>query len=189
MQENLIESLVTKMAEEVKAQPVSTYSAPKPPMPKSPIYKPVARPTVVGLGGKKRYTVADYPLMEKHQNIVKTPTGKPLSAITLEAVKAGDITPEDVRISPEMLLNQADIAESAGKVQVAENLRRASEMIAIEDDIVIQMYDMLRPNRATKQQLTEMAETLKTKYHADRLAQLVTEACAVYEKRGILLKG
>jgi len=184
MQENLIDSLVAKIAEEVKGQTVNGYSAPKP-----PVQTPTFRPQPTYVGGKKRYTVADYPLMEKHRDIVKTPTGKPLSDITLDAVSKGQVTVDDVRISPEMLLNQADIAESAGKVQIAENLRRAAEMIAIEDDVVIKMYDMLRPNRATKEQLMEMAQTLKTKYRADRLAQLVTEACEVYEKRGILLKG
>ncbi len=197
MQENRIDSLVAKVAEEVKGQSATGYTAPKPPVQNNFTQRPylsnsyTRQPqTKATFGGfKKRYTIADYPLLEKHPEIVVAPTGKPLSAITLDAVKAGDVTPEDVRISPEMLLNQADIAESAGKRQIADNLRRAAEMIAIEDDVVIQMYDMLRPNRATKQQLLDLAETLKTKYQANRLAQLVTEACAVYEKRGILLKG
>ena len=61
-------------------------------------------------------------------------------------------------------------------------------MTAIEDDVVIKMYDMLRPHRATKEQLLEMADTLRSKYGAQKLAELVSEACAVYEKRGILLK-
>lgn len=180
MQENIIDSLVAKIAAEVKGQqaapaPASNASAPK----------AAVQPAVKADG---RYTVADYPLMEKHKDIIKTPTGKSVGDITLDALTKGKVEIEDVRISAEMLRNQADIAESAGKRQIAQNLRRASEMTAIEDDVVIKMYDMLRPNRATKEQLLEMADTLRNKYRAHQLAELVSEACAVYEKRGILLK-
>ena len=69
--------------------------------------------------------------------------GKSISEISLDAVSKGNVSVEDVRISAQMLQNQADIAESAGKKQIAENLRRAAEMTAIEDDVVIKMYDML----------------------------------------------
>lgn len=188
MQENLIDSLVAKIAEEVKGNQAPAPSAPKATAPKAESKTAVERkagPAAAKTGG---YTVADYPLMEKHRDIIKTPTGKDISEITLDALVHGDVTVEDVRISAQMLKNQADIAESAGKKQIAENLRRAAEMTAIEDDVVIKMYDMLRPNRATKEQLTEMAQTLQDKYRAPMLAQLVSEACAVYEKRGILLK-
>jgi propanediol dehydratase small subunit len=87
-----------------------------------------------------------------------------------------------------MLLNQAQIADSAGKTQVAENFRRAAEMTGVPDDQVIHMYDMLRPNRSTKQQLQELADTLKNQYNAVLCAKLVSDAMAIYEKRGILLK-
>ena len=192
MQDNLIDSLVAKIAQEVKGQAAAAASAPKPEKPSVTKQTQSAAEDgskkIESVSANGRYTVADYPLMEKHRDIIKTPTGKPLADVTLDAVSDGRIDIEDVRISAEMLLNQADIAESAGKRQIAENLRRAAEMTVIEDDVVIKMYDMLRPNRATRQQLTEMAETLKNKYHAHRLAELVTEACEVYDKRGILLK-
>lgn len=113
-----------------------------------------------------RFTAADYPLLEKHPEVVRTPTGKPMEAITMEAVRSGAITGEDLRISRDMLLCQADVAESAGKKQMAENLRRAAEMTAVPDDKVIEMYDLLRPNRATKAQLEQMAATLENDYGA-----------------------
>ena len=137
--------------------------------------------------GEPGLTAADYPLMEKHPELVRTPTGKSMDAVTMEAVRRGEIQGEDLRISREMLLNQADIAASAGKTQVAENLRRAAELTGVPDDKVIEMYDMLRPNRATKKQLEQMAAILKDQYGAARCAELVLEAAAVYEKRGILL--
>ena len=86
-----------------------------------------------------------------------------------------------------MLLNQAQVAQSAGKRQMAENLKRAAELTGVPDDQVIRMYDMLRPNRATKQQLVELADTLENTYQAALCAKLVREATAIYEKRGILL--
>ena len=49
------------------------------------------------------------------------------------------------------------------------------------------MYDMLRPNRATKQQLEEIADILENTYQAALCAKLVREAMTIYEKRGILL--
>ena len=109
----------------------------------------------------------------------------------LDIYRDGDlaITGEDLRISRDMLLCQADVAESAGKKQMAENLRRAAEMPAVPDDKVIEMYDLLRPNRATKAQLEQMAATLENDYGAAMCARLVREALEIYEKRGILLPG
>ena len=188
MQDQLIDSLVAKIAADIKGE-ISAPAAPKSvakTTDKSKIETAAVKHPTASNGDK--YTVSDYPLMEKHSDIIKTPTGKSISEISLDAVSKGNVSVEDVRISAQMLQNQADIAESAGKKQIAENLRRAAEMTAIEDDVVIKMYDMLRPNRATKEQLAGMAETLRNKYHAPLLSQLVIEACAVYEKRGILLK-
>ncbi|MDD6235830.1 MAG: diol dehydratase small subunit [Clostridiales bacterium] len=187
MQDQLIDSLVAKIAADLKGES-SAPAAPKPVAQAAKVHTETAVPKASAASDGSKYTVADYPLMEKHSDIIKTPTGKSVSDISLEAVSKGNVSVEDVRISAQMLQNQADIAESAGKKQIAENLRRAAEMTAIEDDVVIKMYDMLRPNRATKEQLTEMAETLRNQYHAPLLSQLVSEACAVYEKRGILLK-
>ena len=83
----------------------------------------------------------------------------------------------------------ADIAQEAGKPAMGENLRRAAELTQVPDEEVIRMYDMLRPNRATKAQLLELAKTLETQYHAPMCAALVREAVEVYEKRGILKAG
>ena len=168
---DLIDELVEKITRDLKAkQAASPSSAPS-----------------AGAGGAGGYTTADYPFLEKHPDIVNTPTGKPVSAVTMEAVRSGEIQGEDLRISREMLLNQAQVAQSAGKRQMAENLKRAAELTGVPDDQVIRMYDILRPNRATKQQLVELADTLENTYQAALCAKLVREATAIYEKRGILL--
>lgn len=137
----------------------------------------------------ERYTQKDYPMLEKHRDAIRTPTGKTVDDITLENVLSGGVTMADVRISPEMLRAQADIAQDAGKPAMGENLRRAAELTNVPDSEVIRMYDMLRPNRSTKDQLWEMADTLENQYHAPMCACLVREAAGVYEKRGILKEG
>lgn len=132
-------------------------------------------------------TAADYPILQKHPDWVKTPDGRPVSQIDLSTIRRGEVENKDIRISREMLLIQAQVAESAGKTQVAENFRRAAEMTDVPDELVIQMYDKLRPNRATYEELCAMADTLENEYRAARCAKLVREAAAIYKKRGILL--
>ena len=132
-------------------------------------------------------TAADYPILQKHPDWVKTPDGRRVSSIDLSTIQRGEVENKDIRISREMLLTQAKVAESAGKPQVAENFRRAAEMTEVPDELVIQMYDKLRPNRATYEELRAMADTLETKYNAARCAKLVREAAEIYKKRGILL--
>ena len=57
----------------------------------------------------------------------------------------------------------------------------------VPDEVILEMYNKLRPNRSTKRELVEMAKELLEKYGAVHCAKLVMEAAQVYEKRGILL--
>ena len=165
-----VDELVSKIMDELKERQVTK----------------IQRPAVSGKSNG--FTAEDYPFLQKHPDIVRTPTDKPMSAVTMENVRSGEIDGNDLRISREMLLNQAQVAESAGKMQMGQNLRRAAELTGVPDDEVIRMYDMLRPNRATKAQLEEMAQTLEVTYNAALCAALVREAMTIYDKRGILLK-
>jgi len=128
----------------------------------------------------------DYPLATKRPELVKTPTGKSLSDITLEAVLKGEITPQDVRITPETLEMQAEIAEKVGRHQFARNLRRAAELTHIPDQRILEIYRALRPYRSTKEELLAIADELEQKYGARMNATLVREAAEVYERRGRL---
>lgn len=128
----------------------------------------------------------DYPLATKRPELVKTPTGKSLSDITLEAVLKGEITPQDVRITPETLEMQAEIAEKVGRPQFARNLRRAAELTQIPDQRILEIYRALRPYRSTKEELLAIADELEQKYGARMNAALVREAAEVYERRGRL---
>jgi propanediol dehydratase small subunit len=128
-----------------------------------------------------------YPLGENERNTITSKTGKRLDDITLDAVKAGAVTAEDIKISKEMLRRQGQVAMEADSAPMARNFERAAELVDVPDDVILNMYNMLRPNRATKAELLAMADELGTKYHAKTCAKLVLEAAEVYEKRGILL--
>ncbi|CDQ46466.1 MULTISPECIES: diol dehydratase small subunit [Mycolicibacterium] len=128
----------------------------------------------------------DYPLSVHRSDLLFTPTGKPFDAVTMDAVIAGDIEAADLRITPEALRLQAQIAEKAGRTQIGANMRRAAEMTAISDERVLQIYNALRPNASTKAELDAIADELLDTYNAEHLATLVREAAEVYERRDIL---
>ncbi|AIJ26009.1 coenzyme B12-dependent glycerol dehydrogenase small subunit [Amycolatopsis methanolica 239] len=130
----------------------------------------------------------DYPLAARRPELLKTPTGKRLDELTMAAVLAGEVAPEDLRIAPETLRLQAQIAERVGRPQLAQNFRRAAELTALPDELVLSIYNSLRPRASTKEQLGEIADELESKYSATLCAQLVREAADVYERRDILAR-
>lgn len=133
-----------------------------------------------------KLTVADYPLAEKRPELVKGRGGKPLEAITLDAVTAFEVTLDDLRVTPEALRRQAEIARDAGRATLAANFDRAAELCDVPQDFIMQVYELLRPGRATdKGPLLDAARTLRETYGASRMAAFVEEAAAVYERRGL----
>jgi propanediol dehydratase small subunit len=135
-----------------------------------------------------RVTTADYPLAEKSADRLKTPTGKRFSDVTLEAVMNGSVGPQDVRITPETLEMQAQVAESIGRKNLATNFRRAAELIVVPDQRILEIYNALRPYHSTKQELLAIAEELESKYNATISAAHIREAAEVGEARGRLKK-
>lgn len=131
-------------------------------------------------------TSKDYPLSINRPELVKTSTGKSLGDITIDNVMDGSIGAKDVRISPETLELQAQIAESVGRSSLAVNFRRAKELIAVPDTRILEMYNALRPFRSTKAELLKMADELEGQFNAKICASMVREAAEVYEKRGRL---
>ena len=130
--------------------------------------------------------VADYPLAEKRPELVKGRGGKPLEAITLDGVVSGDVTLDDLRITPEALRQQAEIARAAGRATLAANFERASELCEVPQDFIMAVYELLRPGRAKdKAPLLAAARTLRETYGAERMAAFVEEAATVYERRGL----
>lgn len=148
--------------------------------------EPQGGKTAPGVASKGLVPERDYPLSAKRPELIKTPTGKTLSDITLDKVLSGDVTPKDVSISPETLRMQAEIADGVGRNQFANNLRRAAELTAIPDARLLEIYNALRPNRSTKQELLAIAAEMETKYNAKINAAFVAEAAGVYERRNCL---
>ena len=134
----------------------------------------------------KTLTTKDYPIQEKHPELIKTPTNKTLDDITIDKVVSGDITSSDIRVAPDTLELQAQVAESAGRKALAKNLRRAAELTAVPDNRIIEVYNALRPNRSTKEELLAIASELEQQYPATINADFVREAAEVYAKRDIL---
>lgn len=134
----------------------------------------------------EKLTTKDYPIQEKHPELIKTPTNKTLDDITIDKVVSGDITSKDIRVAPETLELQAQVAESAGRKPLAKNLRRAAELTAVPDNRIIEVYNALRPNRSTKEELLEIADELEKQYQAKINADFIREAADVYAERDIL---
>ena len=128
-----------------------------------------------------------YPLGEHEADKITSKTGKRLNDITINEIKRGNVTADDIKISKEMLYAQGQVARSVDNEAMAKNFERASELVDVPDDVILAMYNKLRPNRSTKAELVAMANELETKYGAVNCAKFVKEAIAIYEKRGILL--
>lgn len=136
--------------------------------------------------GKRKLTVEDYPLIEKRPELVKTPTNRSVDELTLEGVMEGKVTNDDLKIRPETLYMQAEIAEDANRKAFAKNLRRAAELIPVPDEKLLEIYNALRPHRSTKEELLVIADELEDKYDSKINSALIREAAEVYEKRDIL---
>lgn len=128
-----------------------------------------------------------YPLGQNEADTITSRTGKKLSQITLDEVKRGNVTADDIKISAEMLKRQGQVAKEADNPQMEANFERAAELVNVPDSVILEMYNKLRPNRSTKRELVLMAQELLEKYQAPHCAKLVLEAAEIYEKRGILL--
>lgn len=137
-------------------------------------------------GGPRIRGIGDYPLAEKRPEIVKSARGKPLADLTLAAVEAGAVTLEDLRITPQALKDQAAIAEKAGRPTLGRNFARAAELVDVPQDVLLRIYELLRPGRARgKGDLLAAARELRDSYSAPIMAAFVEEAAEIYERRGL----
>jgi len=134
----------------------------------------------------KKLTIADYPLTETRPDRVRGKRGRALDQITLEAVLAGDVTMQDLQITPQALRDQAEIAADAGRATLALNFGRAAELVDVPQDLIMSTYELLRPGRArTRQELLDRAALLRDTYAAPTIAGFIEEAAEIYDKRGL----
>lgn len=138
---------------------------------------------------RRKLGTADYPLAEKRQDLVRTRKGRPLAELTLAAIEAGEVALEDLRITPQALRQQAEIATAAGRPTLGRNFDRAAELIDVPQDVILSIYELLRPGRAKgKADLLDAARLLRQSYKAEKMAAFIEEAAEVYERRGLFAK-
>jgi propanediol dehydratase small subunit len=134
----------------------------------------------------RKFSIADYPLAETQPENVIGPRGKALSDITLTAVTNGEVTMEDLRITPQALRAQAEISQAANRPTLAKNFNRAAELVNVPQDFIMATYELLRPGRAkSKRELMTAAHILRETYKAPAMAAFVEEAAEVYQQRGL----
>jgi propanediol dehydratase small subunit len=129
-----------------------------------------------------------YPLGARRPDLVRTPSGLRLDELTLEALRAGRLSPEDMRATPETLRRQSAVASAAGRAQLAESLDRAAELTGVPDEEILEIYSALRPGRSTPDELERWAERLEEVHRAPAAAAFVREARDVYEARGLFAR-
>ena len=112
-------------------------------------------------------------------------SGRSRDDLTLDALRGDELVIDDVRIHPDTLEHQAQVAEANGNPQLAANLRRAAELTSLPDSEVLAIYEALRPRRSSYDELTTLADSLAAR-GAERNAALVREAADVYARRGLL---
>ena len=106
--------------------------------------------------------------------------------ITLENVRLGKITAEDLTIRRDTLLQQARTADHEGYPQLARNFRRAAELTALPNDILLAAYEKLRPYRATYFELLALAQEIAARYDAPETGEYIRQAAEAYRGKGLL---
>jgi propanediol dehydratase small subunit len=114
-------------------------------------------------------------------------SGMNADEISVDDIRRGNVTLDDVRVHPDTLEHQAQVAENNENPQLAGNFRRAAELTALSDEEILQLYEALRPHRSTTQELRDIAKNLMVR-GAQRNAELFTQAADVYERRGLVKK-
>ena len=127
-----------------------------------------------------------YPVGEKQPERVRTRQGHALEDLTLGNLLAGEVSAADFAITGEGLRLQAEVAERAGRRNLAENLRRGAELVDVPGEELLKIYELLRPRRTGQAaELRAAATRLRANYQAEATARLLDEAAAAYERRGI----
>ena len=130
--------------------------------------------------------VRDYPLGTRRPDLVRTPSGRPLAELTLDALRDGSITAGDMCATPETIRRQAEVARAAGRAPLAENLERAAELAQIDTSTILDVYTALRPHRSSAAELEAWVARLDGELAAPLTAAFVREAATAYARRGLL---
>ncbi len=127
-----------------------------------------------------------YPLRDNAPDRLRAHSGRPLRDISPEAIAAGELNADDLRTHADALRQQAEIARDSGYPQLAANLLRAAELTNVPNDELLRIYDALRPERASYEELLRLADYLEDSYDAGENAAFIREAATVYRERNLL---
>ena len=127
-----------------------------------------------------------YPLRQRAADQLKSHSGRQLRDITADAIASSQLAAEDLRTHADTLRQQAKIAREGGFPQLAANLERAAELTHVPNDELLRVYDMLRPERATYDELQRLADYLESNYAAEQNAAFIRQAAQVYRERNLL---
>lgn len=116
----------------------------------------------------------------------KAPPRAPLQDLTIDNVRAGVIAAGDLTIRRETLLAQAAIAEQQGYPELSRNFRRAAELTAIPNDVLLETYEKLRPYRATYYELLSTSQEIAARYDAPETGEYIRHAAEAYRAKGLL---
>jgi len=137
---------------------------------------------------RRSFGIPDYPLAETCPAEVRGSRGLNLDELTLDRVASGEITMDDLRITPQSLSRQAEISRAAGRPTLSLNLERAAEMTALPQQLIMEIYELLRPGRAKSEaELISAAKLLRETYGKSKLAAFLEEAAEVYRRRGLYM--
>jgi propanediol dehydratase small subunit len=112
-------------------------------------------------------------------------SGRDSGELDLDRLAAEELDADDVRIHPDTLRAQAEVARAHANPQLAANFARAAELALLPEAEVLALYESLRPHRSTAGELETLADRLE-EVPAPLCADLVREAAAVYARRGLL---
>jgi len=112
-------------------------------------------------------------------------SGRSAEELTTDALAREELSTDDVRIHPDTLQAQADVAERHGNPQLAANFRRGAELARLSEAEVMALYEALRPHRSSAEELAALAGQLDQQA-APLCAALVREAAEVYDRRGLV---
>lgn len=130
--------------------------------------------------------MTQYPLRQNAADTLKSLSDRALTDITSDALRDGDLSADDLRTHGDTLRQQAQIAADAGYPQLANNLRRAAELTHVPNEEVLKIYEMLRPDRSSWDELNRLADYLEKTYQATVTADFIREAAIIYKERAIL---
>lgn len=125
---------------------------------------------------------------KSHKDQIFAASGRRLDKITMQSVLDNHLTSDDLRIHADTLLLQAREAQQAGFVRLAKNFLRAAELTRMPNDVVLSLYEALRPHRSSQDELEDLAERVIAEYQAAEVGALILEAARTYEQRKLLRK-